>query len=567
MSEIDRYNPPASRKYMGKDVRVSDLPAMSKLRRGIFESATDAARQNWPEVRRRWSSLLDDESNNFVPEEEFKEAVGDLPVVYDPRMTRTRMEYQILEAEREAYMSQFESRPVAEFVGAMAPWMLDPVNVATYPVGGKAMMAARRAKTLGQTMRHSARGAAQVGIASSPIEVGVQATSMGELRADYLLMSTLAPVPFMTGMASGGHFLRRAFGRGSGTEGAPVPRRDQQAIAQGIVDGDIQAAPFRMTAEQAQDAMGVRAPAFRDGYLSHRYTPDARLKTMFSDYDGGAARWVRELAEGNEKAFNKARTLNIDPDSPVIANYFRKMGERTRQMPRRAKDIMPEALAFHSLRMGQATAEQVRLLKQRGVLGDAYQAARAQENPRLLNPDDLERIRNRNREVLKTIGEGEVYPEFRMVMDAVMKPRSELTPDERALLRDFNQQGVDGVYERAIRMQEAELDQMAPGSPERAQAYENLNEMRSRYTPGAREDLVDPMELMGVLEAAGMESPAVTPPMTRLAGTGEDVSPREAVMREAGGMDELSDYARRMGVDADEVDNLMNEIDSILIRC
>ncbi len=575
---MDRYNPPADRMRQGEHLRFTDLPSSRKRARGIFEAAADGGSYAFEEVSHRWRSLFDEESDNIVPRETFEEATKGLPLEWDPRMTNTRMEYQIREAHRAAEMENQQSRPLAELIGALPVWALDLTNIATMPVGAGAMAAARSAKTIGQAMAHAARGGMQVGLASAPFEVGLQLGSMDEVRADYLLMSTLAPAPFAGLMGAGGHALR-SFRTAPG-----VPQPIKTAIVQAQLSNHPTVAPFEVTARQVHEVLSQKNPNIRSANLSQKAEPHARMDLMFEEYPGGARQWVADVASGNEIAISRATDLGIDLNSPALTNYIRLMADRSRSVPKDLAKTFTQLQDLNDFMRNAASAEQVQRLKTAGMLHDAERLAQARRNPNLVNEEDITRVLSKTQELDNARKDMQDYPEFAALARALKKNPTERTAQEADLVQAFQRNGADGVYETSIRSMEADItnlnkkirtlkgkkkkpkdykERLAQLHKRKESVYDDIQEARARASNVIDERLVDTRELMSVLEAAKMESQVKSPV---LASTQK--STREMVMREGlPEMDDIEKFAIQNGLTEQEVTRIRDAFENTLAGC
>ncbi len=584
--------------YLGHPVRPRQLPRTSQIRRGLFPTIADAARSSVPQVTMRWSSFLDDESRDYITKEEFAEVVGDRDIPYDPRMTNARAQVAIMEYERTAYLGQFKSRPLAELIGALPVWMFDPVNIALIPVGAARMMAARTSKTLGEVLKHSSIAGSQVGVAGIPLEILVQKQAYGEIDPTMLVLSTLAPVPFMAAMGTGGHLARIGYKRAMGRFGPPdTTPETRSAAALAAASGEFNTnklAPYRPALDDLTDAVLVKPfPRLPTEPMSRVHTPTARLADTFRDYAGGYRRWIVDLARGDRTAIDMAGRLGVDLESPALRGYLRNLSDRARRAPKRAVDTHQQAMDFTAAARGVATSEQVTRLRQSGVMEDADAIARVLDRGMGVSPEDLARTRQvlsgvTTREVQKGAEASLFYGEFKMLRDIMQKKPEVRSQDEQRLLAAFYRDGPDGVYEQMIMLTERQIsrteDQMralydAPAktrktkkwktdlerlTKEREGLYDEMLSLQARSSPDVRAEMIEPTDFMAVLEAARMESPIRD---ARLGKSPEGQTPRDRVMMESDATTSLENFAREIGVDVEKIRGVADEMQSILLRC
>ena len=254
---------------------------LRSLGQGFAVDGLGYARDQWASLR---DVVFDDDQETLTVEryEELRDdpILGKIDVPFDPNMTVRQFRNNLRRHKRDSYMQTFE-RSVAgqgtRFLGAMGGGMLAPEVLSTIWVGGPAIRAATQAGTTAQFMRQSALAATQISAATVPLNIQAQQAVYGNVDPLETVLTGVAPFVFIPAGA--------AFGR------AFTPR-EQRAAA----DAASTPAPT-----------GVREPA--DNYVP------ASLSDEFSNYPGGAPKWLDDIAQNRPEAFEYGRGIGLTDDA------------------------------------------------------------------------------------------------------------------------------------------------------------------------------------------------------------------------------------------------------------
>lgn len=517
-----------------------------------FGSAMDFAAED---VGRRWTSLFDGASDPITAGE-FKELAGERPVQWFPGMTRRQAEFRLHQHDYQVNMAQYQNRPIAEFLGMFPPYMVDPVTLATLPVGGAQFRAAVMAGSSRQFWKQTFFGGGMVGAASIPVEGFVQAQAYGEIVPEIMAAATLAPVvlaPLGTGL---GRVLR---GRSVST----------LSTAARLAAED----PARFDAlARALDSPPERADLFLPQDIGPPKPLEIRLRETFADYPGGVVAWVRDLAVRSESALAKAQRLGIDPDHPAIRDLtvIRARTEAGSAPP--GPEHFERVSDFHDAVAGRASPEQVERLRQAGLWGDVEDVLWARRTD--ATPEERASAE-------RTLQRMEMDPLAESLRDAYRTEPRLRTMEQQALIRRFEESGPDAARAVELNRLEAEYERIAEvagrlgeevaDSPQPAQgllaelsqavaARKRLWDQMEQLREAIKERTVvrgdmDPDQVMAALDAAMLErpNPRYSPePVVRQS----EVSDLEAKGRtdaarrlEDPEMDEIQAIAQELGID------------------
>lgn len=581
---------PANRKrrepatYYGQKMMQGRPPYENPYPQGPLQAFGRAFSSTTEDVAHRWRSL---EPGDSVTKEEFDEIVGDAPVSVDwgPSMTRERAQFLADEARREQWSQQFESRPVAEFLGASLPTVADPVSVATMPVGGTSFAAASRATTLGQFLKHSTAGGAKVGAATAPIEAAAQPSFYGEMRPEMLAGAVAGPVLASPLLGLPGFALKSVAGRRTGIQDTEAAQDMAEAAAtSGQMDADIADMTSRLTDEEGDlpaPPMGQRPP-------EEAGQRPRELDRLFGDWTGQERGWVRDLAAGDEAAAARAREVGIDPDSPALQRFLEREGERTLRRSRQVdEDRFTELRDFSDFVAGRASPEQQQRLAAAGMVESAETARVARQTPEDWRLGEVLRASREADAADAQVRELAAAPGMRPLQEALETPAARRTSEQQELTRAFMENGAGAAkatyLERRKRDYEQALDREADIEERIAEGleqYRELDEARAARR-AAYEDLeaaraearteqdgeFDIDEFVQALEAARMESAAQAPgPEPRqYRDSDEAASVASNAMRPGDDPEtaDLREFAQRNGVDTDEIDR---EVDAYVAR-
>lgn len=506
----------------------------------------------WDDVKARWSGVVDLEAEQLTAAEHM-ELVGDRPIPYDPFRTRGQLERHIAEHDFDQSVSGWQDRPAADFLGGLLPYAVDPVTVATYPVGGGALQAAARATTTRGFLRNVATASGAISAASLPAEALVQAQTYGELRGDVLGMTALAPLVFTPAL---GALTRGLSARATVNLDAPAPRITPTAAVPEV--------------------------------------PRARLDESFGDYQGGARRWLQDIARGHEPARQHARRLGIDPHAEALQKLIQQQARLTaRRTPPPAEERL-QALADISTVARRAATEEAEGLV-RSQLGDLevdrmQTGVASREAGQLIDTWEaaaLRRLERTEDEMAQLLD----LPEFRELGEALRTPAFARTSEQRIAYKAFIDDGVEGLTARHINDLEGryaraaeEVGRLArdrddlPKGAERNEVIKALREANARRSQLAKDieaatarlgrlDEEVPIEdLMRALDAARLESPVPPQP----GRTAPKVSPLQQLFDESGGVLDMADLraqAGSVGVDMVEMERVVKELTESVARC
>lgn len=440
---------------------LSDNPArMGDIERGFFATAWDNARAYWElETMERWRALFEDAPE--ISQDEFDEMVGDRPIEKRPFQTVAETERAIAIHDWEQSQQEYEKRGIASFVGTALPLMLDPVSVATMPVGWQNFARAAGAKTMRQALLQSSIGGAKVGAATVPLEVGMQMRTRGEVDPMTVAAAGVGPAALSPMLAAAGRGARAAFRRSPDNTLADAANRSKIKRPE--------AAPEDV-AKAVHDHPDARPPA---PYVreSEALTPTMRLNEAFERYDGGSVRWVQDMAAQDPRAVQFARDLGIDPEaSTVLRDFMREVksaSDAVAGTPTRVN--MDLARAFHKLDRGEPlTVREANGLRVVGLIERA-------EGPPASRFADISTLRETRPYRRTVLGE--------RLAKAIEAPQ---VPANRALLDDFYARGAGAIKDRLAR---------ETGDPDAVQ------DLASVIAP-----IDEPNRLMNVLEAARAET-------------------------------------------------------------
>ena len=317
---------------------------LRSLGQGFAVDGLGYARDQWDSLR---DAVFGVDQETLTPEryEELRDdpMLGKLDVPFTPGMTVRQFRNNLRRHKRDSFMQTFD-RSVAgqgtRFLGAMGGGMLAPEVLSTIWVGGPAIRAATQAGTTAQFMRQSALAATQISAATVPLNIQAQQAVYGNVDPLETVLTGVAPFVFIPAGA--------AFGR------AFTPR-EQRAAA----DAASTPAPT-----------GVREPA--DNYVP------ASLNDEFSNYPGGASKWLDDIAQNRPEAFEYGRGIGLTDDA--LGEVKQRTFVEASRTPVGREEIL-DFDALDSYAGGTATEAQVARLRERGLLDRAEELAVAEETP------------------------------------------------------------------------------------------------------------------------------------------------------------------------------------------
>lgn len=553
-------------------------PTVGLRPRGFWGTFTNAFEFGVSEVNSRWASLFDDERSEVITFPEFQEVTGDRGLEWFPGMTRSQVQHRMMMQDYQEYNSQFKGNVLAEFVGMSLPFAYDVVTLATLPVGGKAFTMASKAPTLRGMLALSAKGGAQVGMASFPLEIGVQQAAYGEIDPMMLGAATLAPVVVSPLMGLAGRGMRRAMSR------------DNAELA------------ARLTADEPENFSNVLHALEREADLPPppQYpdigppaAPSARAQEIFVDYQGDASQFVRDLGRQTPQAMQKAAELGIDVNHPAIRDLISRYARTTvRENDGPRLDTLFD---FRAALAGRASPEQLDRLRTANMLPDV-EAARAAmaRSPGARGLEDVYALRvaeAREGELARRMSPA--YEELRLAYDTDPVAR---TAEQRITIRDFERHGGDRLQAQKLNQLEAEYDAAtlrfadldAELKARRGRPPKRLVEERAQAET-VRKELWDQMEaqrealrniqddvpledIMAAIDASFLDRPnpanEVRPAQPETQTTRQEAAGRmERARTSDEELEAIEQWARQNDVDVEDVRVLMDELETRVVNC
>lgn len=555
------------REMFGYEYEQGEYPTQSEYPSGIFSAAGRSFLGAAQDVERRWASLFD--TKESITKEQFQEMKGDRDIKWSPNMDRRLAEFLVDEHDHQEYMAQYESRPIAEFLGGIPPYVADPINIATMPVGGTSMAKAIGSQSLKQFTRHSLASGAKIGVVSAPMEAVQQQQAYGEIRPAEFAMATAAPVIMSPIMAAPAKYMR---GFRSGADATSVSRATQPEAEPVDVGRAIQVLN--------EDHQGVRLPPQMREPGGLR-PPDARLHEMFDNY-GGPRQWVRDLAQNKPEARKYSERLNIDPDSSSLRNFLNR--HREASVHRRKQSLSQrytQLRDFEDYVQGRARPEQTERLRSKGLLQEADEVRTAYDRPGPAREgEDIWRMRQAEAKQ-KELAQLESHPAFKKLGEAVKKPGALRSIEDMQEVNNFLRRGADGAYDEYIKntrknwentLQEIRQidDAIEKTSKKAKKKRQNLQNKKGELTTRLHElgeeldasraavpevDGEFPMQdFMAAVDASRLESPRKLP-SDYAPATGEGTAPGVRA-RDADADPELADverFASEQGIETDDI--------------
>lgn len=514
----------------GTDLDLTQMPVTSPYASGLFSAAKRSWIGAWNDTKARWQSL-DDIGDAGLSADEFLDMVGDrdLKGRYFPGMSRALAGRLVDEYDHNQWAQQWESRPVAELLGALPPSLVDPINLATLPVGGTSAARAVGSATLGGFLRNSAVAGVKAGAAALPLEVAIEPHVYGEIRPEMLAMTAFAPVIASPVLSAPGYAFRRLTDgrqfRGVADNPAIRPYDDVEGLASRMeTEGEMGPPP--------------PPPQFRG---SENPTPMARLDATFRDY-GGTDRWVRAVARGDRRAIEYGVQKGFDMESPAIRGFLAAEANRAAMIT----DPDPRAASGSIVELQQwATGMEV----------DTSSLVRAnilRETPAGLEPTPA------FRPVVDALRTGEGGPAVRAYMD---------NGPER--LRTMHAQRVLNDMERVAR------DETLAAPEKRAQLAALHQELED--TNNVPRDIRDDFDREALLEALDTAKTESAQTASNITGSGPAFEagrvtvPERPTTEQSTSLDaeaqQIREYSRGKGVDLEAVDRRMDEVEDAMVRC
>lgn len=299
------------RRVLGEEYKPNEYGASSPTPVGFFGSIGIGAGTAAIDVAQRWQAI-DGSWDDYPTQEERQEIIGDRPLVPPLNLSADQLRRRVAMYDREQYISKYDTNLLGEIVGSMPVLMGDPVNIATMPLGGANFARAAGAATWGGFLRQSAIGGAKAGLAGVPVDVATQQMARGEVDPASVVMGAAVPVVASPLMGVPTFALRALQGRrASRTVNAHQAEEvgRNPLYPEGVTPQTMKAAEAELDSIPPPPQM----PAAPD-----LPPPTARIDAAFEGYEGGAPRWVQELAAGREPAREYAQRLGVDPEAPAL---------------------------------------------------------------------------------------------------------------------------------------------------------------------------------------------------------------------------------------------------------
>ena len=252
--QLTREEPPAPetkpRSFMGRPVSGVGLRDRGPIPRSFFEAAGSEFSFRTDQMVERWR-MVGEPAGEPLLQEEFADIVGERETPFEPGITANEAERRVMFHDFEQWESRMEGRPVAALLGGIGPMIIDPVNVATTPLGGANFARMATAKTLGTFLGQGALGGAKAGVASAPLELAFQRGETAQIRPGELVGTVLGPIALSPVFGAAGRAARSLFKRVR--NGVETNEASRNNLTQGDVD--------------PEEAAGIIRQADRDGVL------------------------------------------------------------------------------------------------------------------------------------------------------------------------------------------------------------------------------------------------------------------------------------------------------------
>ncbi|MFO7858076.1 MAG: hypothetical protein R6V11_04055, partial [Ectothiorhodospiraceae bacterium] len=327
-------------------------------------------------VKSRWRRI-GEPAGEALRQEEYEKIVGDRDIPFEPGITANEAERRVAFFDYDQVTSKYQGRPIAALLGGAIPSMLDPVSIATLPVGSARFAKGALAATWGQFFKQTAIGGAQAGLASVPLEIAAQRGETAELRPFEIGGTVIGPIVAPIGLGAFGRGARAALRRvRNGPDASQTTRNLRSSDEVGPADAEA-------AVRDAKDA-GLQPPPNAQRTQT-RATPTQRLADEFNDYEGGHRQWARDLAAGRQTAIDKAQAVGIDPDSPMIDRMLDRLGRASDQRSATPTDYNLRLLdTFNRFRAGDdADDADLRLLADNGLALPRARVVEGEVQPRV----------------------------------------------------------------------------------------------------------------------------------------------------------------------------------------
>jgi len=318
---------------------------LKSLAQGFAVDGLGYARDQWGAIK---DTVMDPDTRTLTPEryEELRTDPfrGKIDVPFEAGISERQFRTRLRLFKRNEAMNQY-SRSAAghttRFLGNMGGGMAAPEVLGTIWVGGPAFGAAARATTMGNVVKNSLVGSTQVAAATTPLNVVAQDAVYGRVDPTETFMTAAAPYAF----APIGVAFSRAF-----------TTRESAAVA-----------------EAGANEAPTPTPEPRDMYVP------ADFRAEFDGYEGGVERWIDDIAQNNENAFEYGRSVGLTDEAlGELKQRTFVESSRTPIDPEEVQDL--DALEAYAGNQN-VTPEQIARLERRGLVDTAAETRAAAETP------------------------------------------------------------------------------------------------------------------------------------------------------------------------------------------
>jgi len=382
------------RTFAGQPVSAARQEGVGPIERGFWATSGGFFGVGLSRAGTEWAALLEGGSVGARPNTSFarhKEIVGERGIKFRLDASESEIKRQVYMYDQDEYQTQYESRPIAQFVGTMAGELPAPVNALTAFVGGPNLVRAAVAKTLGTFLKQSYIGSGKIALASIPVDAAVQEAATGEVDAGQVLMNAAGVFALGPVLAVPGKILNKMTGGRTDVDVNDVVR----------LSDDFDSNPVA-AARALQDDPNIPAPP-DPGTVELPAVARRTLEKGFEEYEGGVRQWFRDLAAQSPRAAAQAEKLGIDPENAAVQKALREIGD--------ASDVQSKTPTDYNVQLiddiKTPTPEGNARLQQNGILNT----------------------------------KGKPAPLFKNLVDVAKKPEGELTVAERATLYDFVDEG------------------------------------------------------------------------------------------------------------------------------
>ena len=251
--------------------------ALQSLGQGVFITGGGWAKEGWEGLRDYLTATDSEQLTPEIYEELIQNPImGTIDIPFDPSLSVRQFKAQLGRFRRESMMAQVERSVLGNvlyFGGAMGGGMVSPEVLITLPVGGKTLAAIRGMST-GMAMRQSIKAGLEISAAATPLNILMQDTTYGRVDPVEVAATAIAPIAFTPASVA---FFRAI---------SPKARVDSAA------------------AQSVDMAKAVPVTPETD-------VPSA-IRNVFSEFDGGAERWLSSYARREADAVAFVDQLGLD---------------------------------------------------------------------------------------------------------------------------------------------------------------------------------------------------------------------------------------------------------------